>query len=230
MVLLCVFEGLENALWLVELHKKLWRREDLFPHIFRAVDLTKEDFIELQTILHHLNPSRNHKSYLVAGDVLETKMNFLQSRTTTHTLRITTDSPVPKVVLCASEGVTPLNPMDVDESFDSNYDKGAGGDLGEDAKGDEDEELSDGEDDDGANKSYIDEDAAVLSHGPTPVLPCTIRYMDLICLKLQHFKRVPDVLLIRDEWDAVIDIFNKRKIGTQGSALWTGQSGIGKRP
>jgi len=134
---------------------------------------------------------------------------------------------VPKVILCASEGVTPLNPMDV-ESFDSNYDedekndKGANGGLGdEDAKGEEG--------DDGADKSYIDEDAAALSHGPTPVLPCTIRYMDLTCLKLQHFKRVPHVLLIRDEWDPVINIFNKRKIGTHGGALWTGQPGTGKR-
>ncbi|KIM35003.1 hypothetical protein M413DRAFT_449955 [Hebeloma cylindrosporum] len=78
------------------------------------------------------------------------------------------------------------------------------------------------------DRSYIDEDAAVLSHGPTPVLPCTARYMDLTCLNLQYFGRVSKVLLIRDEWDAVIDIFNARKKGIKGSAVWTGQPGIGK--
>ena len=58
---------------------------------------------------------------------------------------------------------------------------------------------------------YIVEDADVLSHEPT-VFPSTIRYMDLTSLELQHFKRVPRVLLIRNEWDAVVDILNKREL------------------
>jgi len=53
--------------------------------------------------------------------------------------------------------------------------------------------------------------------------------MDLTCLNLRHFDRVPEVLLIRHEWDAVIDLFNKRPSGKRGSAVWTGQPGIGKR-
>ena len=99
----------------------------------------------------------------------------------------------------------------------------------DDAKGDENDRHSESEDVDEADMSYIDEDAAVLSHGSTSILPCIIRCMDLTCLNLQHFDRVPQVLLIRDEWDAVIDIFNERPSGKRGSAVWTGQPGTGKR-
>ena len=50
-----VFE--EPTFLIIELHNKLWGRDDLFPEVFRAVDLTKQDFIELQSLLHYLNPS-----------------------------------------------------------------------------------------------------------------------------------------------------------------------------
>ena len=45
-------------------YDKLWGRADLFHQVFRAVDLTKEDFVDLQSDLHHLNPSRNCKGYI----------------------------------------------------------------------------------------------------------------------------------------------------------------------
>ena len=83
----------------------------------------------------------------------------------------------------------------------------------EDSKGDETDEHSEDDNSDKDDKLYIDQDAAVLSHGPTPILPCTIRYMDLTCLNLQHIDRVPQVLLIQDERDAVVNIFNKRPSG-----------------
>jgi hypothetical protein len=229
--------------WLDELHDKLWGREDLFHQVFRAVDLTKDDFVELQSKLHHLNPSRNCKSYILTK-VLETKMNFLRSRTATLPLTVTTDSLVPKVVLQASEGLVPANAMDVNDDTSSEKiikqqvdhkgkdigDENPKGDVDDDvAKGAENDQHSESEDVNEDDTLYIDEDAAVLSHGSNPVLPCTIRYMDLTCLSLQHFDRVPQVLLIRDEWDAVIDLFNQREMGIRGGALWTGQPGIGKR-
>jgi len=229
--------------WLDELHDKLWGRADLFHQVFRAVDLTKDDFVELQSDLHHLNPSRNCKSY-ISKKFLETKMNLLRSRTATRPLTITTDTLVPKVVLQASEGVIPANAMYVNDDTnleriikrqEDHKDKGiddenAKGDVDDDdAKGDENDQHSESENVDEDDKLYIDEDAAMLSQGPTPVLPCTIRFMDLTCLNLQHFDRMPQVLLIRDEWDAVIDIFNQRRTGKRGGAILTGQPGIGKR-
>lgn len=221
-----------------ELHDKLWGQADLFHQVFRAVDLTK-DFVELQSNLHRINPSRNSKSY-VAKEVLETKMNFLRSRTATRPLTVTTDSLVPKVVLQASEDLVPADNVKInskknikqqrDDKGKDIDDESAKGDVHDkDTKGDENDQHSESDDVDEDVRSYIDEDAAVLSHGSNPVLPCTIRYMDLTCLGLQHFDRVPEVLLIRDEWDAVIDIFNKRPSGKRGSAVWTGQPGIGKR-
>lgn len=237
--------------WLEELHSKLWGREDLLNQVFRSVDLTKKDFVELQSNLHGLNPSRNCKSYKSnKKNILDVKIDFLRSRTA-RPVTTTTDSPVSKVVFRDS---IPAGAMDVDLGHE-----GANNDVGDDeAKGDEEDENSEGNDDeesegeddedgddedgdgeddeysegDDDNKSYIDEDAAVLSHGSTPVLPCTIRYMDLTCLNLQHFRRVSQVLLIRDEWDAVIDIFNQGNggdEGIEGSAVWTGQPGTGKR-
>jgi hypothetical protein len=218
------FSIFKDLPWLAELHDKLWGRADLFHQVFRAVDLTKDDFIELQSNLHHLNPSRNHKNY-VAGNVLETKINFLRSRTATHRLTTTTDSLVPKVVLHSSEGLIPADTMYVDVSINSEK-------IVKQQEHCEDKEFdedSEGEVDDEDDNSYIYKDAAILSNGPTAVLPCTIRYMDLTCLNLQYFTRVSRVLLIRDEWDAVVDIFNKREIGIEGSVLWTGQEGTGKQ-
>jgi hypothetical protein len=205
----CNFECLEVPKWLDELHSKLWGREDLFHEVFRAVDLTKEDFVKLQSSLHHLNPSRNCKSNILAAkkEILETKLKFLRSRTTTHPLTIDTDSLVPKIIF---QHHIPARAIDSE------------GQGGEDSG-----EYS--EDDDDDDQFYILKDANVLAYGSTPVLPCTIRYMDLTCLSLQHLKRVPEVLLIRDEWDAVIDIFNERERGISGGAILTGQPGIGKR-
>lgn len=212
-----VFEG---AKWLHELHKKLWGREELLDQVFRAVDLTEKDFVELQSELHNLNPSRNHARYLSTKEnILDAKIDFLRSRTATRPLIINTDSLVPKVVLCDH---VPAGTMDVDPDHEG-------------AKNDE--EANSGEDDNtdedynGGNeydKSYIEKDAAVLLQASPPVLPCSIRFMDLICLNLQHLMRVPKVLLIRDEWDTAIDIFNQGLKGIRGSAVWAGQPGTGK--
>jgi hypothetical protein len=92
----------------------------------------------------------------------------------------------------------------------------------------EDDEDSESEDDNGDDETYIEKDCAALTSGPSTIFSCTIRYMDLTSLDLQHFHRVSQVLLIRDEWDAVVDICNKRKMGLPGSAILTGQPGTGK--
>jgi hypothetical protein len=74
---------------------------------------------------------------------------------------------------------------------------------------------------------YILADAAALSMGSAAVLPCIIQYMDLTALKLKHLSRVPHLMLIRDEWKTMIDVFNGREGGVYGSAVFTGSPGIG---
>jgi hypothetical protein len=167
----------EDAKFLIELHNKLWGREDLFCQVFHAVDLTKEDFIELQSKLHDLNPSRNHKSYLTRqNNILETKMDFLRSRTlaATHPLTSNTDSLVPKVVLCNLKHHIPVAPMDINIDIKLNCADATHDGIDEEVKGSvEDDETEEGEfvDKDDTGKLYINEDAAALSHGPIPFSP-----------------------------------------------------------
>jgi len=75
---------------------------------------------------------------------------------------------------------------------------------------------------------YISADAASLSKGENPLLPGIIQCMDLAVLELKNPPRVPTVMLVRDEWKTMIDIFNNRKEGVHGSALITGAPGIGE--
>jgi len=74
--------------------------------------------------------------------------------------------------------------------------------------------------------NYIVDDTAELS--TRSVFPCTIQYMDLTPFNLKFLTRVPHLMLIRDEWKAMIDLFNKRENGIHGSAVFTGSPGIGE--
>ena len=62
------------------------------------------------------------------------------------------------------------------------------------------------------------------------IFPYTVRYVDLTVLDLKTNLRVPLLMLFRNEWGSMIDIFNERKHlkGIRGSAVFTGQPGIGK--
>ncbi|KAF8622926.1 hypothetical protein AX15_006639 [Amanita polypyramis BW_CC] len=75
---------------------------------------------------------------------------------------------------------------------------------------------------------YIIADAEELSTGSTKALPCIIRYMDLTSLKLDNKIRVEPLTLIREEWNIMIEVFNRRERGISGSAIFTGSPGIGK--
>ena len=80
-----------------------------------------------------------------------------------------------------------------------------------------------------ANTTDVDEDATHLSTGDTAIFPCTIRYMDLRVLELTNFStRIPQLMFLRKEWDNMVDIFNRREKGIRGSAVFTGQPGIGE--
>ena len=59
------------------------------------------------------------------------------------------------------------------------------------------------------------------------IFPCKIKYMDLFVLQMRFKPRVPEMELIREEWEAVTRILEDRDDGIYGSVLITGQPGIG---
>ncbi|EDR08045.1 uncharacterized protein LACBIDRAFT_327283 [Laccaria bicolor S238N-H82] len=192
-------ESLQN--WLAELHQKLWGKGHLFGSIFRTVTLTTNDFVELQLELQSVNPSRTEPSYK-AHDVLKVKAEFLHRKSCEATWEPNTDELVPSVSRVVTSPSTLDDAMDVDANPAPEPDN---------------------------CPSYIIADAKELSSftGSTAVFPCTIRYMDLTTfdLKIPTLKRLT---LIRDEWNTMIDLFNGRKRGVLGSAVFTGSPGIGK--
>jgi hypothetical protein len=74
----------------------------------------------------------------------------------------------------------------------------------------------------------VDTHMAHLSEEATAIFPYTIRYMDLTVLESKMDLRVPQLMLFRNEWNTMIGIFNKRKKCMRGSAVFTGQPGIGE--
>ena len=212
--------------WLVEIHSELWGRRDLFGKIFRTATLTKDDFTELQCLLEALNPGRNSNKY-VAEDVLATKSAFLGKRSTGLDLD-PVDGLVPRPVLGAclppsSDVVDEDGVVDDDDDVD-------GGDV------DDDDDVDGGDDDDDDDDDDVNNDDAAMvidsdTHLPneaTAIFPYTIRYVDLTVLQSKEKLRMPRLMLFRNEWGTMIDIFNKRKKGMDGSALVSGQPGIGE--
>ena len=61
---------------------------------------------------------------------------------------------------------------------------------------------------------------------PDALFPCKLKYMDLTTLHLQHLRRVPQLMLIRDDWATLTRELEAREPGIFGSLLITGQPGI----
>ena len=177
----------------------------MFGEIFRTATVTKRDFAELQNRLEALNPERNSDEY-VAENVIATKSAFLHEKSQALDLD-PGDGLVPRPVLGASQ--PPSSDIVLDD-----------GDVVED----------DDDDDDAA--MVIDSDHCPgdthLPNETAPIFPYTIRYVDLTVLQSKKKLRVPRLMLFRNEWGTMIDIFNKRKRGMDGSALFSGQPGIGE--
>jgi hypothetical protein len=172
-------------------------------------------------------------------NVLAIKLDFLRSRsfrsvdTAAHFSKYDAASHgklVPKLEVDKSKDLTPIT-ADVTGADDDDVDTDvmdADDTDAMDADVVDTNPLDVGVEPDPNSPSYYAPDAAFLSEGSAAVLPCTIRFMDLTVLKLEHLIRVPHVMLIRDDWRAVVDIFNERRKGILGSAAITGQPGIGK--
>ena len=190
--------------WIHEIHKNLWNRCDLVGQVFRKANLTKTDYTEFQSKLQSDNQSPK--------DILASKAAFLRSRSSTDDEAVayfasdaTFDGKlVPQPFVGPPNGVT--SPNLNDEVLDD-----------------------DAMDIDAAPDSTIAADMAYLSEGSTPVFSCSIRYMDLTFLQLERRGRVPHLLLIRDDWGVMIDLFNKREQGIEGGTVFTGQPGIGEQ-
>ena len=180
------------------MHHKLWRDHQSFGKIFRTVTLTKDHFCELQSLLDIENPGRTSDFY-VAEDVLAKKSEFLHKNSDS----LETDfgnGLAPRLVFDASR---PPSSVNVDDDV---------ADVADDAM------------DIDPDHGYADFHMNHLSNEATAIFPYTIRYVDLTVLKLQNDLRVPLLMLFRNEWGSMIDIFNE----SQGSAVFTGQPGIGE--
>jgi hypothetical protein len=177
--------------------------------------VTKGDFTELQDLLDALNPERNSDEY-VSQDVLATKSAFLRERSTGLDPDLV-DGLVPRPVL------GPCQPPSSDV-----VDKD--GVVGDDDVVDDDDDVVDNDDvvmDDDDAAMDIDSDTH-LPNEAAAIFPYTIRYVDLTVLQSKEKLRVPRLMLFRNEWGNMIDIFNEREKGTGGSALFSGQPGIGE--
>ncbi|KAF8349128.1 hypothetical protein F5887DRAFT_1156874 [Amanita rubescens] len=186
--------------WLAVIHSKLWGEHESFGDIFRTVILTKDDFNELQVRLDEQNPERISDSY-VAKNVLATKSEFLRFKSTPLNTEFG-DSLVPRLVFNASSDVVANDDAVADDAMDTDPDHGS--------------------------SDHVDPHIAHLSNEAKAIFPCIIRYVDLTVLKLKEDLRVPQLMLFRNEWGSMIDLFNKREKGIEGSAVFTGQQGIGK--
>ena len=207
--------------WLVEIHSELWGRRELFGDIFRTATLTKGDFTDLQRLLEALNPERNSDEY-VAKDVLTTKSAFLRQRSAGLDLDLV-GGLVPRPVLGPCQ---PPSSDVVDEDGVTNDENDVVDDDDDDAVDNDDNVMDDVVDDDDA-AMVIDRDTH-LPNEAKAIFPYTIRYVDLTGLQSKEELRVPRLMLFRNEWGTMIDIFNKRKKGRGGSALFSGQPGIGE--
>ena len=193
---------------MVEIHRELWGKRSLLGKIFRAATVTKDDYAQLQSLLDAQHPERKSDDY-VSQDVLATKAGFLQDKKTDLDIKVVEDGLVPRPVLACQ----PPSPDIMNED----------GVVG-------DGDVVDDDDDD----VVMDDDAAMVidnAHLPNEamaIFPYTFQYVDLTFLHLKQALRVPHLMLFRKEWGTMIDIFNKRRKGRKGSAIFSGQPGIGE--
>jgi hypothetical protein len=70
---------LPSDAWLVEVHSKIWDRQDLSSKLFHKVDVTLAHCDALQERLRKLHPDRDSSDYIAgANEVLSIKLEILQ--------------------------------------------------------------------------------------------------------------------------------------------------------
>ncbi|KAK2464429.1 hypothetical protein APHAL10511_003577 [Amanita phalloides] len=215
--------------WLAVIHRTLWGEREFFGKIFHTANLTEHHFKELQDLLDKENPGRTSDLY-VAKNVLAKKSDFLCEKSKPLEIDFG-DGLVPRLVFDATQPPS-SGPADNDDVADDNNDAVADGN--DDAVADDDDNaLADDNDDTmdiDPNHGYAGSHTDHLSMEAKAIFPYTIQYVDLTVLNLKNNFRVPPLMLFRNEWGTMIDIFNKRTHlnGIKGSTIFTGQPGIGK--
>jgi len=71
---------LDHDAWLLELHGKIWAREDRRQELFHSVEITAAHYDELQQRLDKLYPNRHTREYQACSEgVLSTKLEILRN-------------------------------------------------------------------------------------------------------------------------------------------------------
>lgn len=60
------------------------------------------------------------------------------------------------------------------------------------------------------------------------IFPAQLHYMDISFLDMKSKIRIPETVMVRNEWFNVDELLRKRPKGIEGSVLITGQPGIGE--
>ena len=195
---------LRDLRWLMEVHKKIWKQEGLESELFRKVEVTQEDYVELQKRLKELHPDHDSPDYDGSKpglDVLVVKLDFLRS-------------------LKPTKASSPLHPDDNDHRVHDDGDlearnKGSDSELSN--KCDDSEAINDDDDSDPRNEDEI----ALES-----LFPFILNFLDLSTLGL-NVTPLPLSFLHRQEYEDISKLIEDRTEGYGGSVLISGQPGIG---
>ena len=191
--------------WLAGLHQALWGKKDLCSNIFRVADLSREDFITLQWLLHQDNPSRQQTP---KSDVLTIKATLLRENSVPLSYVVFHPPDIPDYFTTTSSPAEHIRESPEMPDFEIENDDGTS---------DVDDPIP--------SSDYITDAANNL---PDALFPYKLKYMDLTMLHLQHLVRVPRLMLIRDEWATLARKLEAGEPGIFGSVLVTGQPGIGQ--
>ena len=178
----------------------------MYRDIFRVADLSREDFITLQWLLHQDNPSRQQTP---KSDVLTIKATFLRENSVPLSYVVFHPPDIPDYF-----PITPSPAEHIQESPEM-----------PDFDMENDDVTSDVDDPPIPSSDYI---ADAANNLPDALFPYKLKYMDLTMLHLPHLHRVPWLMHIRDDWATLTHELEARKPGISGSLLITGQPGIGQ--
>jgi hypothetical protein len=206
--------------WLLELHQKLWGKKDLLSELIRTVKLDDHDFTELKSQLKNLNSPNDGEA------ILATKSAFLRSKGGLSVEGPADSEGLTAPIVPTTSQIPLAHAMEVDAPIVSDQ-LTLPHSSANPAPSIVPEPFSDER---AHSASFIDP-----GHVPTEVLeappmifPCTIQYLDLTVLAMKRKPRVPTLMLIRSEWISMMEMIKERPRRMDGSAIVTGQPGIGQ--
>jgi hypothetical protein len=104
--------------WLVEVHSKIWDRQDLSSELYHKVEVTVAHYDALQERLRKLHPDRDSSNYIAgANDVLSIKLEILQAY---QPIPASASSPSVQGAHSGNEQILGKNDEDLEEESDGN--------------------------------------------------------------------------------------------------------------